>query len=240
MGVEDRGSAGLKRESALIEAHGVSRWFKSDAETVIAVDAVDLVAVPGEFICLFGHSGSGKTTLLNLLGAIDLPSAGEMVVDGVSTADLNEGGRIRLRRETVGMVHQTDLLIEEFLAFENVALPLEARGVPMRQAKDEAFALLDRMGLAGQEQRLPRQLSGGQRQRVGIARALTGGRRILLADEPTGALDSTNAKAIFSLLRDLACDGTLVIVASHDPRCTDFATRLIEMEDGRIAETVKC
>lgn len=226
--------------STLIEAHSVSRRFESEAETVFAVDGVDMAALPGEFICLFGHSGSGKTTLLNLMGAIDLPTAGEMVVDGVSTADLNEEGRIRLRREKVGMVHQTDLLIEEFLAFENVALPLEARGVPMGQARDEAFALLDRMGLAGQEHRLPRQLSGGQRQRVGIARALTGGRRVLLADEPTGALDSTNARAIFSLLRDLACDGTLVVVASHDPTCKDFATRLIEMEDGRVAETATC
>lgn len=196
-----------------------------------------MAATAGEFICLFGHSGSGKTTLLNLLAGIDLPTSGTIVLDGNRVNELSEDDRIRLRRETIGMVHQTDFLIEEFTAAENVALPLEARGVRSAQALSEAGALLARMGLDGYDDRLPRQLSGGQRQRVGIARALTGGRRILLADEPTGALDSKNAAAIYGLLRDLCADGALVIVASHDPACREHATRLIEMRDGRIVES---
>ena len=218
----------------LILAHNVSRHFVSEVETVHAVDCVDMAAEAGEFICLFGHSGSGKTTLLNIMAGIDVPTAGTLSVDGRVTSELDEDGRIRLRRETVGMVHQTDFLIEEFTAVENVALPLEARGVPTSDALFESKALLTRMGLEGYDARLPRQLSGGQRQRVGIARALTGGRQVLLADEPTGALDSKNAASIYSLLRDLCNDKTLVIVASHDPTCRDYATRLVEMRDGQI------
>jgi ABC-type lipoprotein export system ATPase subunit len=218
----------------LILAAGVSRSFTSEAEVVHAVDNVDVAASSGEFICLFGHSGSGKTTLLNLMAGLDLPTSGAISVNGRSTASLTEEGRVRMRRETVGMVHQTDFLIEEFTAIENVALPLEARGTSTPEACAEAVGLLARVDLEGYDARLPRQLSGGQRQRVGIARALSGDRRVLLADEPTGALDSRNTAAIFALLRDLSREGTLVVVASHDPACREYATRLVEMRDGRI------
>jgi ABC-type lipoprotein export system ATPase subunit len=218
----------------LIRATGVSRIFASEAEVVRAVDDVDMAAVSGEFICLFGHSGSGKTTLLNVMGGLDLPTSGTMLVDGQSLAELSEEGRIRMRRDTVGMVHQTDFLIEEFTAVENVALPLEARGMRASEACAEGSRLLARVDLEGYDARFPRQLSGGQRQRVGIARALTGGRRVLLADEPTGALDSTNSAAIFALLRGLSDEGTLVVVASHDPACRNYANRLVEMRDGRV------
>ncbi len=225
----------------LVVAEAVCRLYVSEAETVRAVDEVDMVATAGEFLCLFGHSGSGKTTLLNLLAGLDLPTSGRVVVEGRATSDLSEDDRVRLRRETIGMVHQTDFLIEEFTAAENVALPLEASGLPVRAAVQEAELLLARVGLAGYEERLPRQLSGGQRQRVGIARALTGGRRVLLADEPTGALDSRNAEAIYGLFRDLCAGGTLVIVASHDPMCRDHATRLLEMNDGKfVGSAVRC
>lgn len=218
----------------LIVAKQVTRQFVSEVETVHAVENVDMAAHAGEFICLFGHSGSGKTTFLNIMAGIDVPTSGSLSVDGLVVSELGEEGRIRLRREKVGMVHQTDFLIEEFTAIENVALPLEARGVATTDALMDAAGLLSRMGLEGYEGRLPRQLSGGQRQRVGIARALTGGRKVLLADEPTGALDSRNAAAIYSLLRDLCDEQTLVIVASHDPACRDYATRLVEMKDGQI------
>ncbi len=227
----------MDKSAYLIVCQKVCRQYISEAETVNAIDEVDLVATQGEFICLFGHSGSGKTTFLNLLAGIDLATAGSIQVAGAQIGDLSEDDRIRLRRETIGMVHQTDFLIEEFTAGENVALPLEACGVAAKVAMIEAEGLLQRMGMEGYSERLPRQLSGGQRQRVGIARALSGGRRILLADEPTGALDSKNADSIYQLLRDLCDDGTLVIVASHDSRCREYATRLIEMLDGRIVKS---
>src|SRR6476660_7013630 len=213
------------KSASLVLVQQVSRVFRTEAEIVRAVDDADLVASGGEFIGLFGHSGSGKPTLLNLLGGIDVPTSGTVMVAGVDIGAATEDNRVRLRRELVGMVHQTDHLIEEFTAAENVALPSEARGVATRQAMHEAVELLGRVGLGSHAHRLPRQLSGGQRQRVGIARAMTGGRSILLADEPTGSLDSTNTEAIFSLLRGLSDEGHLVIVASHDPLCRQFATR---------------
>lgn len=218
----------------ILRTVGVSRRYVTEAESVAAVDAVDMTGAAGEFIVLFGHSGSGKTTLLNLLAGLDLPTEGRVEVDGRVTSQMSESDRIRLRRETVGVVHQTDLLIEEFTAEENVALPLEARGVPVAEALRSAGDGLAVVGLAGHEQRLPRQLSGGQRQRVGIARALAGGRRALLADEPTGALDTENAAGIFRLFRDLSEQGALVVIASHDPACRDYATRLVEMRDGAV------
>lgn len=218
----------------LITARKLMRTYVSEAERVDAVDEVDMVAGGSEFIGLFGHSGSGKTTLLNLIAGLDTPTGGELWVNGLDLLAASEDERVRLRRETIGMVHQTDHLIEEFTAAENVALPLEARGVSAREALVEASELLERVGLGGHEARFPRQLSGGQRQRVGIARALTGGRRVLLADEPTGSLDSANASAIFGLLRELCDDSRLVLVASHDPACRQFATRTVDMLDGRV------
>lgn len=225
----------MTRSTELIRAAQLSRHYVSEAETVKAVDEVDLVARPGEFIGLFGHSGSGKTTLLNLLAGLDVADSGDLVVAGLQVNGSSEERRIQLRRESIGMVHQSDYLIEEFTALENVCLPLEARGIRGTLAEHEASELLHRVGLDGYRDRLPRQLSGGQRQRVGIARALTGGRQILLADEPTGALDSANSEAIFQLLRELCDEGRLVVVASHDPACRRHATRVISMQDGRIA-----
>ena len=142
--------------------------------------------------------------------------------------------RVRLRRETVGMVHQNDALVEEFTAAENVALPMEIRGVHTATALALAEKELSRVGLADLPGRYPRMLSGGQRQRVGIARALAGDRSVLLADEPTGAVDSVNASVIYELLAKIAVDGALVVVASHDPQCREYANRVIEMRDGHL------
>lgn len=228
----------MTRSTELIRAAHLSRHYVSEAETVKAVDEVDLVARNGEFIGLFGHSGSGKTTLLNLLAGLDLADSGDLMVAGLSLHGASEERRIQLRRDSIGMVHQSDYLIEEFTALENVCLPLEARGIRGRVAEDEASQLLSRVGLSGYGERFPRQLSGGQRQRVGIARALTGGRQILLADEPTGSLDSANSEAIFRLLRGLCEEGRLVVVASHDPACRRHATRVISMLDGHIATDI--
>lgn len=217
-----------------VRTFGVERLFVSPAETVRAVDGVDFAAGPGDFVCLFGHSGSGKTTLLNLIAGLDLPTAGRVEVAGRDLTMCTEEERVRLRREVVGMVHQSHLLIDEFTAAENVALPVEARGVETSVAIAEAEDLLERVGLGGAGHRYPDELSGGQRQRVGIARALSGGRRILLADEPTGSLDSGNAMAIFEMLASVAAAGALVIVASHDPTCRSMASRSLEMLDGRV------
>lgn len=202
-----------------------------------AVREVDFVAHPGEFVCIFGASGSGKSTLLHLLAGLDLADSGEIQIGDLSVTDADEKLRAQLRLRTVGMVFQDHNLIEEFTAVENVALPLEASGVDAMPARDEAVWQLDRVGLSGLEDRLPRQLSGGQRQRVGVARALTGRRSILLGDEPTGSLDSASTLGLFSLFRCLCDEGTLAIICSHDPRCQEFANTVYEVVDGRLTRT---
>lgn len=224
----------------MVTMSGVSRRYVSAAETVVAADSVDLVADRGEFVCLFGASGSGKTTILNLMAGLAACDEGEIVVAGRRIDQLDEVERITLRREVVGMVHQSDSLIEEFTAGENVALPLEARGVITSKALEEALVRLDVVGLSALADRYPAELSGGQRQRVGIARALTGERAVLLADEPTGALDSASSRVVYEVLRQVADDGALVIAASHDLACREYATRSLEVRDGalRYAEVV--
>ncbi|MBB5958621.1 putative ABC transport system ATP-binding protein [Saccharothrix tamanrassetensis] len=212
---------------------GVSRSFVSAAETVRAVRDADLTAHQGEFVCVFGASGSGKSTLINLIAGLDTADAGRILVGQADLGLLGESRRARLRLETIGVVFQDHNLIEEFTALENVALPLEALGVGRRAALRQASAQLARVGLGGLGDRVPSRMSGGQRQRVGIARALVGERRVLLADEPTGALDSRSSRELFELIRVLCDQGSLAVVCSHDERCQELADTVYEMVDGR-------
>lgn len=220
--------------SPAIEARGLSRVYRSPSEEVWAVRDVDFVAAAGQFVCVFGPSGSGKSTLLNLCAGLDDPSSGSLKVLGNEMGSLDEDARARLRLEHVGVVFQDHHLIEEFSAAENVMLPLEARGLSAADARADAMSQLTRVGLAELADRPPRNLSGGQRQRVGIARALAGGRRLLLADEPTGALDSANAAALFSLLRDLCTQGTTVVLATHSLASRAYADAVWQMSDGSL------
>ena len=201
---------------------------------MVAVEGVNLEVGAGEFICVHGTSGSGKTTLLNLIAGVDVPDSGKVVVVGKQVSSMLPEDRISLRREVVGMVHQQDALIEEFTAAENVSLPLEVAGLSPDDACAQALSELDQVGLGGLQDRRPRQLSGGQRQRVGIARALVGGRLVLLADEPTGSLDTASAAVVYRLMVDLAHRGIIVVVASHDPQCREYASRVVEMRDGQL------
>jgi ABC-type lipoprotein export system ATPase subunit len=225
---EDHGQVALR-------LRGVSRAYRSPVEVVWAAREVDLsIPAGGRLVCVYGASGSGKSTLLRLISGLDQPESGQIFVDGHDLGELSTDDRAGLRRTVLGVIFQEPNLIEEFTAVENVALPLEASGVDTSQALAQAGIALKVVGLAGLEHRFPRQLSGGQQQRVGIARALVGDRTVLLADEPTGALDSVNSLAIFGLLRELSDGGITVIVCSHDPRCRPFADALYEMIDGRL------
>lgn len=223
-----------------LQARGLSRSYVSAAETVAAVDAVDLDLYSGELVCLYGTSGSGKSTLLHLLAGLLRPDRGSVLiegvegVEGVDLVDADERTRARIRRTHLGVVFQHDNLLDEFTAAENVALPLEITGRSSSEALSEAEQSLARVGLDGLGRRRPDELSGGQRQRVGIARALVGGRAILLADEPSGALDSSTSRSLFRLLAGLAEDGTAILVVSHDPECRAWAGRALEMVDGRL------
>ena len=208
--------------------------FVSEVETVTALDKVNFEVSDGEFVAVSGASGSGKTTLLNVLAGLVEADSGSVTVADYQVHKLSESRRALMRLADVGVVFQDHNLIAEFDAAENVMLPLRARGWSAADAKTQAQASLTQVGLKGLGRRLPAQLSGGQKQRVGIARALVGGRMVLLADEPTGALDSENSVSVFELLREFARDGVAVVVATHDPLIRKYADRLIVMKDGRI------
>ncbi len=218
----------------LISIEGLTRTYLTEAETVWAVRDATLTADAGEFVCIFGASGSGKSTFLNIVAGLDVADSGTVRVAGKDVAALDEVGRADLRMRSVGVVFQDHNLIDEFTALENVALPLEVRGLPRAEASVAASRELSRVGLDGLADRYPHQLSGGQRQRVGIARALVGDRKVLLADEPTGALDSRNSRALFQLIRQLCDNGTLAIVCSHDLACQEYADSVFEMVDGQV------
>lgn len=222
-------------DGAAINLHQVSRRFASGADVVWAVRDASFHVAYGQFVCVLGASGSGKTTLLNLIAGLDTADEGSVRVVGQDMTALSEAARTHLRLHKIGVIFQDHNLIDEFTATENVMLPLEVSGVPARSARAEALHLLDRVGLDGLGDRLPRELSGGQKQRVGVARALSGHRTVLLADEPTGALDSSNSRALFELFADLRADGVCVLLVTHDPLSQEYVDGSYQMTDGQIA-----
>lgn len=219
--------------SVIARLENASKKFTVGEEVIAAVDAVTFEVAEGEFACIYGASGSGKTTVLNILAGIDTADSGEVEVAGHSLSACSESARADIRLRNIGVVFQSNNLLAEFTAQENVALPLMVRGAGRAAANATARAALDSVGLAGLGGRLPGRMSGGQRQRVGIARALAGEQKLLIADEPTGALDSENSRALFALMRDL-CErrGTAVVLATHDPLAQEFADSTYLMVDG--------
>lgn len=215
-----------------VQLENVSKKFETPAQQVVALDGVSVVVQEGEFLCVYGRSGSGKSTLLNVISGLETADAGTVGVGGMSMDSLGQEGRAALRLKTMGVVFQDDNLLAELTAAENIELPLQALGLTRSQAHAEALEALDTVGLGGLGDRRPPEMSGGQRQRVGIARALTGGRSLILADEPTGALDSRTSDELFELLRELSGRGSTVLVATHDPLARDYATTVMTMRDG--------
>lgn len=218
----------------VVEALGLGRRFVARHDDVWAVRDVSLRVPPGTFVCLVGASGSGKSTLLGLIGGLDTPTCGTVSVLGHNVGALDEDGRSDLRLASIGIVFQDNNLLDELTAVENVALPLEAAGMKPREAGAIAARALARVGLVGLGHRLPAELSGGQCQRVGIARAVVGERQLLLADEPTGALDSENTRALFGQVRTMCSQGLTAIIATHDLTALEYADVAYEMVDGRL------
>lgn len=213
-----------------------SRWLgRSQHEehpAVTALDEISLSVNPGEILGIRGPSGSGKSTLLHLLGALDTPTSGEVVITGQSTTELSTNERARLRLDSIGIVFQRFYLLSALPAISNVALPLVERGLTKRNRHDKASAALHRVGLGQRQNHTPGELSGGEQQRVAIARALVTNPDLLIADEPTGELDTTTGERILELFEEAAADGTAVVLASHDEPTLAIADRVLELRDG--------
>ena len=213
----------------------VSKTYEQDAVVVHALAAVSLTVQAGEMVAVMGPSGSGKSTLLTIAGSLEEPTSGEVLVCGTDLATLPSNGKARLRRRVIGYVFQEFNLLPGLTAAENVSLPLELEGVALRRARSAGMAALESLGMAGQASRFPGQLSGGERQRVAIARAVVGDRRLLLADEPSGALDSVNAEEVMSLLHEACQRGVAAVVVTHDARLASWADRVLFLRDGRFS-----
>jgi putative ABC transport system ATP-binding protein len=218
-----------------MEAAGIAKDLGQGAGQIRALKGVDLALKGGQLTLLMGPSGSGKTTLLSILGCMLTPTEGTVRVRGDSIAGKNPEDLAKLRRENIGFVFQSYHLFPTLSAADNVRLALDVRGETGRDATDKARAALDRVGLSNKMKNYPRQLSGGEQQRVAIARAVVGDPSVILADEPTAALDTENGKAIMGILATIAKDpGRGVLVVTHDPRLVPFADRIIHIEDGLI------
>ncbi|MDF2142028.1 ABC transporter ATP-binding protein [Paenirhodobacter sp. CAU 1674] len=219
----------------LIELRGITRTYGEGEAMVRALDGVDLIIREGEFVAIMGPSGSGKSTAMNIIGCLDRPSGGHYLFNGVEVATLDQDQRALLRRNYLGFVFQGFNLLARTTALENVELPLIYKGQPRAEREVRAREALNRVGLEGREHHHPSQLSGGQQQRVAIARALAGEPMVMLADEPTGNLDTTRSREIMELLRRLNREeGLTIVMVTHEEDMAAFASRLVVFTDGRV------
>jgi putative ABC transport system ATP-binding protein len=222
----------------MIELKNVHKVYPMGEVSVPALRGINLTIHPGEFVAIMGPSGSGKSTLMHLLGCLDLPSDGVVQLDGKDITELDEDTLAQIRGKKVGFVFQTFNLIPTLTAQENVELPLFFQGVPREKRRARAAELLRKVGLDGRLHHKPAQLSGGERQRVAIARALANDPEIILADEPTGNLDSESGEAILELLAQLHREGKTIILVTHNPEAAAYAQRIVRIRDGRLVEEV--
>jgi putative ABC transport system ATP-binding protein len=222
--------------TGVLDMREVSKSYLDGVDEVHALREVDLSVEAGKMVAVMGPSGSGKSTLLTIAGALESPTAGEVFVAGHSLSSMTRDDRARLRRRAIGYVFQDFNLLPGLTAAENVALPLELDGVSAGKARAAGLRALEELGLAERASRFPDQLSGGERQRVAIARAIVGDRRLLLADEPTGALDSTNGEAVMRLILAACRRGLAAVVVTHDAQLASWADRVVFIRDGRVVD----
>jgi putative ABC transport system ATP-binding protein len=220
----------------VIELQGISKRYVLGATDFLALDSVDLTIQRNEYVALTGASGSGKSTMMNVLGCLDSPTAGRYTLDGIEVAGLDDEALAQVRNRKIGFVFQNFYLMPRTSALDNVAQPLIYRGISPSKRRERAATALQRVGLADRMGHRSNELSGGQRQRVAVARALVGQPELLLADEPTGNLDSRTAKEIMDLFTQLHTEGQTVVVVTHDPGIAACCKRVVRLHDGRIVE----
>ena len=218
----------------LIELKDVYKIYPMGDETVHALDGVSLSIDQGEFVAIVGSSGSGKSTAMNIIGCLDVPTSGSYHLGGVDVSTMDDDQQAEIRNKMLGFIFQQYNLIPKLSVLENVELPLLYAGVPAEERRERAIHSLERVGLADKRKHLPSQLSGGQQQRVSIARALAGSPSVILADEPTGALDSRTGREVLSFLKQLNREGDTVVLITHDNSIAVRADRIIRLQDGRI------
>ncbi len=219
---------------SLIELNNVSKLYGFGDATTVALDEVSLEIQPGEFVAIMGPSGSGKSTLMNLIGLLDRPTHGVYRLNSRQVERMRSNRRAKVRREQVGFVFQSFNLLPKLTVLDNIALPLAYKGIPLAKRQKRAAELLDRVGLSDREYFMPRQLSGGQAQRVAIARALINNPDIIIADEPTGNLDSASSLLVMELLSELHKAGNTILLVTHNPELTRYAGRVVFMHDGAV------
>ena len=223
-------------QQSLIHLKDIKKVFYTDEVETHALADVHLEIKQGEYVAIGGPSGCGKTTLLSILGLLDTPTGGEYLLDGARVAGLDAAQRARVRNRQIGFIFQAFNLIGDLTVYENVELPLTYRGMSAVERKERVHAALERVGMAHRVKHYPAQLSGGQQQRVAVARAVAGDPAILLADEPTGNLDSVNGESVMELLRELHRNGSTICMVTHDPRYEQHADRSIHLFDGRVVD----
>ena len=220
----------------LIHLHGLKKVFLTDEIETHALAGIYLEILQGEYVAIAGPSGCGKSTLLSILGLLDSPSEGTYLLNGKQVEELNASERARIRNREIGFIFQSFNLIGDLTVYENVELPLTYRGLSAADRKKYVIEALERVGMAHRAKHLPSQLSGGQQQRVAVARALAGKPAILLADEPTGNLDSRNGEAVMDLLKELHAGGATICMVTHDAHFAEHADRTVHLFDGRVVE----
>jgi len=220
----------------MINIDSLVKTFTLGEETITAVNHVSLQVEKGDFIAIVGPSGSGKSTLMNIIGLLDKADSGVYTFDGIDVTNLTDNEQAKIRNEKIGFVFQSFFLLQKLTALENVMVPLLYRGLSEKDAKAKAADMLDRLGMSDRKKHMPKQLSGGQQQRVAIARALVGNPELILADEPTGALDQSTGREIIKLLQELNENGQTIIIITHDNYIAHQAKRIVRIEDGFLRE----
>ncbi len=220
----------------MIELKNVCKSFKLGEQVVKALDNINFSVKKGEFVAIIGPSGSGKSTMMNILGLLDVADSGEYLLDDLSIKEANDSTLADIRNKKIGFIFQSFNLLPKMNAVENVQVPLMYRGISKKESQKKAYEYLEKVGLKGREKHMPSQLSGGQQQRVAIARALIGEPEIILADEPTGALDSKTGHEVMDLLQELNKEGQTIILITHDINIANKAKRILKMMDGKLEE----